>query len=135
MKKPPPHIHSFILITSLISRLKLFTITFLSFIIIILSAGNVSAQELNNSSKITEYPNGVYKMEPVVFGITEPVRNLPTSVKNAEEKSAAFITKQQREAIRIQMLRDKGIPQDEIQKDEMFSRTRAFSFVETNILG
>ncbi|MCA1603835.1 MAG: hypothetical protein LC776_20070 [Acidobacteria bacterium] len=45
--------------------------------------------------KITEYPNGVSRIEPEAFGITGPVRDLPTSVQDAEAKSARYITREE----------------------------------------
>src|ERR1700675_967323 len=42
--------------------------------------------------KVTQYPNGVYKIEPEAFGITGPVRDLPTSDPDALAKGATVET-------------------------------------------
>ena len=58
--------------------------------------------------KVTQYPNGVAKIEPEAFGITGPVRDLPTSDPDALAKRATFVSAEQRREIkREQELKEK----------------------------
>ncbi len=120
MKKLLLNCPAFILSGNIISYnkfLKKVFLFFLSFTFFI--AVNAIAQNPANNSKITEYPNGVYKMEPVVFGITQSVRNLPT-VAEKDSASKEFLTSEEkREEARRQLLIEKGLSAEEIEKDEI----------------
>ena len=69
--------------------------------------------------KVTTYKNGVSKIEPEAFGVTAPVRDLPTSVEDAAAKSAAYVTNQMRDEMRKQEMRAKGISEAEIERDDL----------------
>ena len=105
MKKSLPNCSAFILSGNIISHNQLFKkVLLLFFSITFFMAVNVFAQNPVNSSKITQYPNGIYKMEPVAFGITQPVRNLPT-VAEKDSTSKEFLTSEEkREDARRQQL-------------------------------
>ena len=109
-------------------RLKIYVSLFTALVVIFSASIQVSAQKPVDSlavkapfisPKTTAYPNGIYKMEPQAFGITGPVRDLPTSVEDAKAKADAYLTKQKLAEIRKKQLREKGVPEEEIQKEEI----------------
>ena len=77
-------------------------------------------QTFVTQGKITQYPNGVSKVEPEAFGITGPVRDLPTSDPDALAKRATFVSaEQRRELKREQQLKEKGIYSEETEDKEI----------------
>ena len=63
--------------------------------------------------KITEYPNGVSKVEPTGFAITGPVRDMQT------DRETAGNTKKKREELRKQQMREKGMSEKELKEYEI----------------
>ncbi len=67
-------------------------------------------QELISSGKMTEYANGVTKVEPLGFGKTGAVRDMPTFDPDALAKRATFVSSEERrEQLAKDELEAKGI--------------------------
>ncbi|MBA3631302.1 MAG: VCBS repeat-containing protein [Acidobacteria bacterium] len=85
-----------------------------------------TAESLSNGEKasaiqesITVYENGVMKVKPLNFAVSEMVRDLPRSDPDALVKSALYVTKQQREEMRREELRKKGLSEEEIEAEDI----------------
>jgi len=63
--------------------------------------------------KITKYANGVSKIEPAGFAITEPLSEMRTDPEIANN------TKKKRDEIRIQQMREKGMSEKELEEFEL----------------
>ncbi|MBC7899455.1 MAG: carboxypeptidase regulatory-like domain-containing protein [Saprospiraceae bacterium] len=83
-------------------------------------AGTETNPIIKRDGNITQYANGVSKIEPTAFAISGNVRDMPTTVPDAEEKSARFVSRSQRKEMEKQALRsDKGYTPKQIAADEI----------------
>ncbi|MGI8788670.1 MAG: FG-GAP-like repeat-containing protein [Pyrinomonadaceae bacterium] len=85
------------------------------------TTGNISPKDEGIPSadgKITEYQNGVYKLLPVNFAVTEPVRDMPTTETDALAKRAGFVSPEELREIKAKNLREKmGVDTGEDSED------------------
>ena len=66
------------------------------------------------NGRITEYPNGVKSIEPSAFAVSDAVRDMPPVPPGTNVNS-----KLEREARRVERMREKGMTVDQIQKEEI----------------
>ena len=110
--------------------LVLATVAFIKLPISQAQSNSVSDEQDNQApvvnGKITQYPNGVSKIEPNSFGITAPVRDLPTSDPDALAKRGSFVDpEKRRDQKRKELLREKGVYVEDNEEQEEINEQNA----------
>ncbi len=82
---------------------------------------SIKGNQISGSQgKITQYPNGVSKIEPTAFGISGAVRDMPTSDPDALVNRANFISAEERREMRIKAaLKKNGLETGKDEEEEI----------------